>query len=428
MVEHDSATLGLPPTREMTIYLNRSHTTLCKFSGVDEPEWQQVSSILLHAVTSAARALEYSPSMDIRQAMFEDNLSWNFCDAAALKTTNNDKNNSKNNQVSLPLIGTAPMPLSTAVSLAQSVLDGLGNPTSSSSSAHHISAIQRIVLWFTMFLNSLGRFLTAEKAENQLSLAQKHLTGVVSCEEALIRQLEAQRLPALQAVRILQASSAAVQQRVTGRSTNLPREATLTSMTESAAAAAEQVRLAQSLERELTRELEEVICQLHVRQQTKREAERRLRLVNEAVRDVAGKSVQEIREIAAELVSKEREETLRQGEQTAGLYIEERALAEEQTRLQERINALKRPGLEIRRPLVVEEQAELGDRASGSREKEERFRLKREEEKRLTWESEQKKRCELEQRELERWAERLRERRNQRRSWWGGWLWECSVM
>lgn len=56
-----SALLGLPDSQEIKIYPNRSHTTICKFDGENDPVWEQVSDILYHGALSALEYTGYRP-------------------------------------------------------------------------------------------------------------------------------------------------------------------------------------------------------------------------------------------------------------------------------------------------------------------------------------------------------------------------------
>lgn len=67
IVERASAILGLPDSQEVRLYPNRTHRTICKFSGIEEPEWQQISGILVQGAACATNYSGYSPSMIVRQ-------------------------------------------------------------------------------------------------------------------------------------------------------------------------------------------------------------------------------------------------------------------------------------------------------------------------------------------------------------------------
>lgn len=56
-----SALLGLPDSQEIKIQPNRSHSTICKFEGENDPVWEQVSDILYHGAMSTLEYPGYRP-------------------------------------------------------------------------------------------------------------------------------------------------------------------------------------------------------------------------------------------------------------------------------------------------------------------------------------------------------------------------------
>lgn len=71
IVPRDAAVLGLSAERETVRCPNRDHRTICKFSGGDDDEWKHLSSIILEAANSATSTRDLTPTMHLRQAMFE---------------------------------------------------------------------------------------------------------------------------------------------------------------------------------------------------------------------------------------------------------------------------------------------------------------------------------------------------------------------
>ncbi|KAI1365169.1 hypothetical protein F5Y08DRAFT_187701 [Xylaria arbuscula] len=67
VVERDSAILGLPDSQEVKLYPNRTHRTICKFAHNLEPEWQQISSTLVHGAACATSYIGFSPTMTVRE-------------------------------------------------------------------------------------------------------------------------------------------------------------------------------------------------------------------------------------------------------------------------------------------------------------------------------------------------------------------------
>ncbi|KAH8591792.1 hypothetical protein B0O99DRAFT_631673 [Bisporella sp. PMI_857] len=61
IVDRDSATLGLDDSKEVKLFPNRSHTTICKFGSDEEPEWEQVSGFICGIAESAIKFYNYSP-------------------------------------------------------------------------------------------------------------------------------------------------------------------------------------------------------------------------------------------------------------------------------------------------------------------------------------------------------------------------------
>lgn len=53
---------------------DRDHRTICKFRGADDPEWQQLAAALTEAASAAIDALDYSPTVQQRQAMLTFNV------------------------------------------------------------------------------------------------------------------------------------------------------------------------------------------------------------------------------------------------------------------------------------------------------------------------------------------------------------------
>lgn len=70
VVPKESAVLGLPDLREVKVYLNRSHSQICKFSNAEDPEWESTRKVLCQAA-EAARSANYTPTLSKRQDMFK---------------------------------------------------------------------------------------------------------------------------------------------------------------------------------------------------------------------------------------------------------------------------------------------------------------------------------------------------------------------
>lgn len=51
---------------------NRDHRTICKFRGAEDLEWQELAKYLIEAASAAIGAVDYSPTMQRRQAMLTE--------------------------------------------------------------------------------------------------------------------------------------------------------------------------------------------------------------------------------------------------------------------------------------------------------------------------------------------------------------------
>lgn len=71
IVPRDAAVLGLSAERETVRCADRNHRTICKFSGGDDKEWKHLSSIISEAANSATSTRDLTPTMHLRQALFE---------------------------------------------------------------------------------------------------------------------------------------------------------------------------------------------------------------------------------------------------------------------------------------------------------------------------------------------------------------------